>query len=393
MTSTYNQELEVRTVQFGAEMQRQHFSFAQDYHPLNHGSFGASPKSVLEHQRKLQSQCEERPDTFIRYTYLDLLKSNRSAIAPLLGADAGEVVFVPNATTGVNTILRNLQFEENDVVLHFNTIYGACRKTIQSLAETCPVSSQEVQITYPISDEAIIDHFCRGVREVKASGKCPKLAMFDVVLTFPGVRFPWEKLVKVCKEHNILSFIDAAHGVGHVDMTHLGEVGPDFMISNCHKPKKERDFLGPKEYFSKLFDKVSTIDNTPYCCITQALQFRAQVCGGEANLAVKGGDRMAEIFGTEALDNKGCCFATVCLPLTALELGIGEGQGDDGTRAAKWMQELTPQEYNTYIPIKFYAGAFWCRISAQVYLGIEDFEWAARLLEVICERARNEEWR
>lgn len=186
----------------------------------------------------------------------------------------------------------------------------------------------------------------------------------------------------------------------YVPFRNQGHISTTVPTSWGYKPKKERDLLGPKEYFSKLFDKVSTIDNTPYCCITQALLFRAQVCGGEANvrkycfeLAVKGGDRMAEIFGTEALDNKGCCFATVRLPLTALELGIGEEQGDDGTRAAKWMQELTPQEYNTYIPIKFYAGAFWCRISAQVYLGIEDFEWAARLLEVICERARNEEWR
>lgn len=235
MRSTYYQELEVPTVQFGVVMRRQHFSFAEGYHPLNHGSFGAPPKPVFQYQSQLQSESEERPDTFIRYTYLDLLKSSRSAIAPLLGADAGEVVFVPNATTGVNTILRNLQFEENYVIIHFNMIYGACRKTIQSLAETCPVSSHEVQITYPISDEAIIDRFCRGVREVKVSGRCPKLAMFDVVLTFPGVRFPWEKLVKVCKEFNILSFIDAAHGVGHVDMTHLGEVGPDFMISNCYK--------------------------------------------------------------------------------------------------------------------------------------------------------------
>ncbi len=87
-----------------------------------------------------------------------------------------------------------------------------------------------------------------------------------------------------------------------------------------------------------------------------------------------------------------CCFVTVRLPPTALGLGVGEGQGNDGTRVAKWMQELTPAEYRTYIPIKFYAGVFWCRISAQVYLTVEDFEWAAGILMQICERAKTGEW-
>lgn len=102
---------------------------------------------------------------------------------------------------------------------------------------------------------------------------------------------------------------------------------------------------------------------------------------------------MAEMFGTEALDNLGCCFATVRLPLEPSDAGVLDGPGEEGRRAAKWMQELTPAEYNTYIPIKFYNGAFWCRISAQIYLTIEDFEWAARTLLDICERAKAGAWR
>jgi selenocysteine lyase/cysteine desulfurase len=221
--------------QFGTQMRGEHFSFADSYQPLNHGSFGTFPKPVLEYQRKLQNESEARPDTFIRYTYLDLLNASRSAIAPLLGADPHEVVLVPNATTGVNTILRNLKFDEDDVIIHFNTIYGACIKTIQSLSEICPVSTHEVNITYPIDDVQIIGRFRAAVEKVRLSGKAPRLAMFDTVLTFPGVRFPWEELVKVCKEQGVLSFIDGAHGLGHIDMTHMSDVGPDFMISNCYK--------------------------------------------------------------------------------------------------------------------------------------------------------------
>lgn len=59
--------------------------------------------------------------------------------------------------------------------------------------------------------------------------------MFDTVLTFPGVRFPWEALVEACKKLQILSLIDGGNGIGHIDLRHLGRVGPDFFTSNCYK--------------------------------------------------------------------------------------------------------------------------------------------------------------
>lgn len=202
------------SVPFGAEMRKQHFTFADGYHPLNHGSFGAFPKVVQEYQRQLQSESEARPDTFLRYTYPVLLEASRSAVAPLLGADPGEVVLIPNATTGLNTVLRNLHFEEGDVIFYFNTIYGGCNNTIQSLSETTPVSSHKIDITYPIEDEEILRRFKTAVQDLKAQGKRPRLAMFDTVLTFLGALFPWEALVAACKELDIMSFIDGAHGVG-----------------------------------------------------------------------------------------------------------------------------------------------------------------------------------
>ena len=242
MDATATQPLRFEKVPFGAQMREKYFSFADGYHPLNHGSFGTFPRAVQEYQRQLQSESEARPDTFIRYTYLKLLQESRAALAPLLGADPGEVVLAPNATTGVNTVLRNIPFRQDDTIIYFNTIYGACQKTIQSLSETCPLSSHEIDITYPIEDGEIIRRFNTAVEHVKAQGKRPKLAMFDTVLTFPGARFPWEALVVACKDMGILSFIDGAHGIGHIDLTRLGDVGPDFMISNCYKCVGTRHF-------------------------------------------------------------------------------------------------------------------------------------------------------
>lgn len=415
-------------------MREEHFSFAEEYRPLNHGSFGTFPVAVRDFQRQLQSESEARPDTFIRFTYLKLLEKSRAAIAPLLGADPGEVVLVPNATTGMNTALRNLSFSEGDVVVCFDAIYGACLKTLQSLSETSPLSIEEIGITYPIEDDKIIRRFRSAVEDLRAQGKRPKLAIFDTVLTFPGVRFPWEALVAACRELEIKSLIDGAHGIGHIDLTHLGAVGPDFMVSNCYKwlmvprgcavlyvpfrnqklisstvptswgyeTREQRAKMEPHEYFSRLFDKVSTTDNTPYCCIPRALEFRSEICGGEASvrqycegIARLGGARMAEILSTEVLGSSSssfrrCAFANVRLPLSLSVLGINAGSG---RRVAKWMQELTPAEYETYLPIKFYKGEFWCRVSGQIYLTVQDFEWAAKTLLELCERAVKGEWK
>lgn len=83
-----------------------------------------------------------------------------------LGANSDEVVFVPNPTTGFNTVLRNLDFKDGDVVLHFNTTYGACLKTIQSLGETSPVVPYQIDIAFPIEDDEIIRRFQAAVQEI-----------------------------------------------------------------------------------------------------------------------------------------------------------------------------------------------------------------------------------
>ncbi|RYP26926.1 hypothetical protein DL766_006567 [Monosporascus sp. MC13-8B] len=149
--------------------------------------------------------------------------------------------------------------------------------------------------------------------------------------------------------------------------------------------------MEPNGYFVRLFKKVSTTDNTPYLCVSAAPKFREDVCGGKEQIrryckwiAAEGGRRLAEILGTDVLgslsadDSWSCSFTNIRLPLDLREL---EGaRGDDGRRIAKWIQEKTPQEYETYIPTKFYQGQFWSRISGQIYLTVDDFEAAGKIL-------------
>lgn len=152
----------------------------------------------------------------------------------LLNTPSSTLVFVPNATTGVNTVLRNLNFTPGDHILMFSTIYGACEKTVAYVTETTPAQSVKVEYTFPIEDDWLIAEYEKKVKEVEAKGGKVKIAIFDTVVSMPGVRLPFERLTAKSKELGVLSCIDGAHGVGHVEID-LGTLDPDFFVSNCHK--------------------------------------------------------------------------------------------------------------------------------------------------------------
>jgi len=103
---------------------RKEFLFADGYIPLNHGSYGTYPRSVHAARMRWQEMAEERPDWFMRKKYMYELNKCRELAAKAIHAETSDCVFVPNATTGVNEVLRSLQWNAGDAVLYFSTIYG-----------------------------------------------------------------------------------------------------------------------------------------------------------------------------------------------------------------------------------------------------------------------------
>ncbi|KAI9643297.1 hypothetical protein NHQ30_007914 [Ciborinia camelliae] len=159
-----------------------------------------------------------------------------------------------------------------------------------------------------------------------------------------------------------------------------------------------KDWLTPN-YFIEIFQRVSTIDATPYICIPEALRFPQGVCGGKGKtwdyfhtIALAGGRRISEIFHTEIVENESgfinqCCLVNFRLPLkiahsptsvsAASETGHFTVSSGDAPNIAKWIEETAIKEYDTMIITQYYSGELWARISGQIYLVLEDFEWAA----------------
>lgn len=199
------------------------------------GSFGTYPIAVRKVQRNYQDLTLAAPDKFLRYTSPGLLDAARASIAQLLNVPVGECVFVENATTAINLVFRNLVYKQGDIIIYFDTVYGACEKTIASILETTPeVAARKVKYEFPCSHDLIVESFVNLIKQIKSEGLNPRVALFDTIVSMPGVRFPFERLTAECRKAGILSLIDGAHGVGHLALN-LAELDADFFVSNCHK--------------------------------------------------------------------------------------------------------------------------------------------------------------
>lgn len=155
-------------------------------------------------------------------------------MATYLNVPTNEIVYVKSATVAINTVLRNLSFGPQDMIVYFSTIFSACEKTIQSVMETTQLKARKIQCVLPMSHDDIVAKFEQTVQQAKEEGFKVRIAIFDTISSMPGVRFPFERLTEICREHGVLSCIDGAHGVGQIPID-LGKLNPDFFVSITHK--------------------------------------------------------------------------------------------------------------------------------------------------------------
>ncbi|KAH0276863.1 PLP-dependent transferase, partial [Aureobasidium melanogenum] len=411
-------QVDLMPIECGQEAAK-HFVFDEGYINLNHGSYGTHPIEVRSVHRKYQERAEARPDTFVRYELRTrLLKEARQAIADYVHAPLETCVLVPNASTGIDTVLRNLIFEPQDAVICFSTIYPAFMNTLDYLAERSEFSIHKIEHDLDLSDDEICKVFEEFLEKISQDGKKAKLAMFDTITSLPAIRMPFERLTEICRSHGVLSCIDGAHGVGQLHLN-ISQLDPDFFVSNCHKwlftprscavlyvPARNqrlirstlptgfnfliREKAAKTNNYVANFAAVATTDDTPYLCIPAALNWRKRIAFGEKTgeeaimsynkeLARKGGQLVADILGTEVLDNEeltlgDCAMTNVRLPVSS---------GKCSEKVADCLNRTMNRRYNVAVNVYYYRQALWVRLSAQIYLELQHFEAAGRVLREV----------
>lgn len=216
---------------------------------LNHGSFGSCPRAVLQFQREIQDRLERQPIRFFVRDLEELLDQARGRLAEFLGAEAGDLVFVPNATAGVNAVLRSLQFEKGDELLVTNHEYNACRNALNFAAERAGARVIVVNVPFPVHgpDQIVESILARATPRTR-------WALLDHVTSQTGLVFPIEQLVAKLAERGIETLVDGAHAPGMIPLN-LRSIGAACYAGNCHKwlcAPKGAGFLHVRRNLQKL---------------------------------------------------------------------------------------------------------------------------------------------
>jgi isopenicillin-N epimerase len=196
---------------------------------LNHGSFGACPRPVFEEYRRWQVELERQPVEFLGRRFNDEMRAARTALAEYVHAPADDLVFVPNATTGLNIVARSLDLQPGDEILATDHEYGAIDRTWRFLCAKSEAIYVNRALPYPLTSPS-------DVVETVWARVTPRTRVISIShITSPtALIFPIRELIRRAREQGILSVIDGAHVPGQLPLDLLA-LDPDFYSGNCHK--------------------------------------------------------------------------------------------------------------------------------------------------------------
>jgi len=295
---------------------------------------------------------------------------------------------------------------------------------------------KKIELDYPVSDDEIVSWTEAALK----SDSTIKLILMDAITSLPGVRFPWERVCKLCRQYNVYSLVDGAHAVIQIPVD-IAITQPDFFVANLHKwsyvPRgcavlyvrrplqglvhsipishgyvsTSQPFVAspvqtsPEGQWVTEHEWAGTIDWSGYLSVDTAFEF-IEKCGGAEKirdychrLAVKGGDRAAEILGTEVLKSQAGSEYTANMVNVRLPLDVPSEKSETHIEELAAQRELLfdglfERDCFPYPFVMSRRGKreWWCRFSAQIYIDLEDFETGAKILKEICDSLQEKDF-
>lgn len=380
---------------------------------LNHGSFGAAPKVVLAKQNELRAQLESEPVRFMVRELEPLLDEARAVLAEFVGADTESIAFVPNATAGVNAVLRSLDLDRHDELLVSSHEYNASRNALDYVAGLVGAKVVAVDVPFPIeSSDEVFDRIMERVTERT------RLFLVDHVTSQTGLIFPIARLIDALKQRGVDTLVDGAHAPGMFPLN-LDALGAAYYTGNLHKwvcaPKgaaflhvraNRRLGIHPvvishganatrtdRSRFHLEFDWPGTWDPTACLSVPTALRFMndltndldgggwPEVMRRNHELALRARDLLCAHLGIDkpAPDEMLGSMAAVPLP---------DGQPFVPSLYGEPLQDALFYEHAIEVPIHPwpYQPKRVLRVSAQIYNTIEEYENLANALDKLLPR-------
>jgi isopenicillin-N epimerase len=379
---------------------------------LNHGSFGACPVVVLEAERELRLRIEREPLRFFIRELEPLLDGARAELAQFVGADPRDLVFVANATSGVNAVVRSIPLESGDELVTTNHAYNACKNALEYAAARAGARVVVARVPFPITGpERVIEAVLGAVTSRT------RLVLIDHVTSPTALVFPVREIVTRLAERGIDTMIDGAHAPGFLPLD-VGAIGAAYYTANCHKwlcgPKgagflhvrrDRQDRVRPlaishganitrsdRSRFWLEFDWPGTFDPTPMLCVPAALRFMGALrSGGYAELMEDNRSlaRAARARICDALGVEPPCPDAMIGPMASIPLPDGPVDAPKAFPFLDSLQDALFSRYAIEVPVFPFPALpkRLMRITAQAYNAPTDYERLCDALRALLDAA------
>lgn len=373
---------------------------------LNHGSFGACPRAILDHQSELRARLEAEPVRFFLREAEPLLDAALQTLGQFIGARWEDLAFVPNASTGVNTVLRSLSFQPGDELIATDHGYNACNNALRFVAERSGAKVVLAHVPFPLgSSEEVVAAVLEKVTPRT------RLALLDHVTSPTGLVFPIERLVRELAERGVDTLVDGAHAPGMLPLD-VTRIGAAYYTGNCHKwlcAPKGAAFLHVREdrqaavrpltishganatradrsRFRLEFDWTGTLDPTAALCIPECIRYLGALFdGGWPELFAYNRRRTlaARDVLVKALKIPAPAPDEMIATLAAAPLPPATNPPPPGVFPFDPIQELLWEQASIELPVWSWPAPpqRMLRVSCQLYNRPEDYTRLARALE------------
>jgi isopenicillin-N epimerase len=358
---------------------------------LNHGGYGVTPDEIMKVQAEWRLRIERNPTAFMTAEYPKAIRDAAALLARYVGAEAEDLVFVDNATTGCNAVLRSLDLEPGDEIMVTDLTYGAIVKAARYAVSRTGAKLVTVNIPLPVRHEDdLLAAF--GAQFTDRT----RLLILDHIVSPAGLVMPVRRLTNLAHAKNVRVLVDGAHAPGNVPLN-VTRTGADWYVANCHKwlfaPRAcgflwangaAREGLHPlaishgyEQGLAAEFDWTGTRDPSAFLSVPAAIAFHDRLGGRDlmarnAELAHNMGMKLASALKTNVAAAPSMFAAMVAVRLPKTFAASLEEAG----ALRRWLSETRSIE----VALGTYADAPWLRIGVQAYNEERDVDTLAAAL-------------
>jgi isopenicillin-N epimerase len=364
------------------------FLLAPDVIYLNHGGFGATPRSVLDKKKRILDVIEKNPVDFLVHQFRERWHQVAEIIARRFSLEPMNLAIVDNATDGVEAVLRALPLKTGDEILTTSMSYGAVTMAAQHIAEKqgAKIATAELRFPEPDPDQCI-------AAIAQAITSRTRLAVLDHITSTTALLMPVKEMIAACHERDVAVLIDGAHAPGQVPLD-IPNLKADWYVGNLHKwyfvprgcgflwaaPGKEGGLMPNvlsweiSRPFPSNFAWTGTRDPSNWLAVPAAFDFMDHfgenaVREHNHSMIRDAVSVLAEIWGFRPTtpDKMIAAMALVPTPQSLPYPATDEGR----TRLEAHLKE----KYSIVVNPAFACdGHIWLRITAQIYNRIEDYQ-------------------